>query len=126
MAPISGDNRFLIVLTELGTVRSMVEMATAEYAIAGGLFFPSNKSSDFVQTDNIQAIAKSFSVPSDYLPAGNAFYHAGKYRMATDGVALVTLSITDANGASPYYKWHFQFGSLKNAGCNPTISVTNW
>lgn len=104
----------------------MVEMVTSDYAIAGNLFFPSNKSQDFVQTDNVQAIAEKFKVPSSSLHTGNVFYHVGKYRMTTDGVALVTLSITDAADLSLHYIWYFQFGSLKNAGCNPQINIMNW
>lgn len=110
----------------MGTVKSMVEMITLDYAIAGDLYFPSDKSQDFVKTDNVQAIAEKYKIPSSSLPPGVVFYHVGKYRMVTDGIALVTLAITDPDGESLFYIWNFQFGSLKNAGCNPLISVTNW
>lgn len=125
MTPISNDNPFLIILTDLGTVPSMIEMITAEYAIAY-ISFSSNNSRDFNTTNDIQAIAKKLNVPSTDLPTGNVFYHEGKYRMSMDGVVLVTLTISVTNGSYLYSIWNFQFGSIKNVGCNPFVSVTNW
>lgn len=125
MSPISKDNPFLIVLTDLGTVPSMIEMTTAEYAIAY-LYFSSNNSLDFKTTNDIQAVAKKLNVPSTDLPTGNVFYYEGKYRMSTDGVELVTLKVTEVSSSLLRYIWSFQFGSIKNVGCNPSVSVTNW
>lgn len=125
MAPISQDNNFLIVLTNLGTVKSMIEMSTTDYAIVGGLTFSEDNSKDFVKTNDIQTIAKIFNVPSTDLPTGDVFYYAGKYRMATDGVALVTITITDDFDFTMYY-WNYQFGSETNTGCNPLVSIANW
>lgn len=126
VAPISGDNYFLVILTDLGTVISMLEMATSDYAIAGGVTLPSENSKDFVKTNDIQAVARKYKLPSSSLPTGTVFYYVGKYRMATDGIALVMLTITDAENSEIYYIWHFQFGSLKNVGCNPVIKISNW
>ncbi|XP_037036652.1 sperm receptor for egg jelly-like [Bradysia coprophila] len=103
----------------------MVEMVTSGYAIAGDLSFPSD-SGDFVQTNDIRAIATQFNVSvSPSIPTGNVFYHAGKYRMSTPGIAIVTLTITDFSGSSLFYGWDFQFGSTKNVGCNPIIGIRN-
>lgn len=101
----------------------MVEMVTPEYAIAGGLFF-SDHSHDFKNTSDIQSVAKNYNVPTSYLPTGNVFYHVGKYRIGSDGVAYVTLSITGDDLL--YYKWDFQFGRLENVGCNPLVAIANW
>lgn len=103
----------------------MVELSTSEYAIVGGITFPSKS---FKNTSNIQEIAKELNIPDSSLPAGDVFYYAGKYRMPSAGVALATLTITDAaNDSLPYYyKWYFQIGSEKNVGCNPLVSVVNW
>lgn len=127
IAPVSSnDNNFLIILTDLGSVESIIEMVTSEYAIAGGLTIPSD-SKDFVQTNNIRAIARQLNVPiSPSIPTGTVYYHAGKYRMSTPGTAIVTVTITDILDSSIYYIWYFQFGSLKNDGCNPMIQIRNW
>ncbi len=125
IAPISNDNYYLIIVTEtMGNVPSMVEMMTPDYAIAGGgLTIPS---ADFVQTNRIDEIAKRFNISSTGLPAGSVFYYVGKYRMATAGIALVTLSITDVSASNLFYLWDFQFGTRKNVGCNPSIRITSW
>lgn len=96
-------------------------MTTSNYAIIGGLFL----ASDFMETDNVQAIAEKFNIPSTDLPDGTVFYYVGKYRMPVGDITLVTLTVTDVDGTN-YYTWYFQFGSMKNVGCNPIVRITNW
>lgn len=125
VASINGDNNFLIILTDLGTALYSVEMVTSEYAIAA-LLFPLDNPQNFIKTNDIQAVAKKFNVPSSSLPPGNVFYYAGKYRMGADGITIVSLTITGVSETHTYYTWNFQFGSLKNVGCNPLVTITNW
>lgn len=125
IAHITGDNYFLIILTDLGSVPSMLEMVTSEYAIVGGLTFSSDNAKNLIKTNDIKTVAKTFSLPaSSFLPNGTVFYYVGKYRMAVDGIALVMLTVSDE--VAVYYIWYFQFGSIRNYGCNPMVKVSNW
>lgn len=125
IANLSGPNYFLIILTDLGTVTSMLEMVSSEYAIVGGLTFSSDNTENFVQTKDIKAVAEKYSLPaSSFLPSGSLFYYVGKYRMPVDDIALVTLTISDE--IDVYYSWYFQFGSINNFGCKPVVKVSNW
>lgn len=101
-------------------------METSDYAIVGDVTISSD-SGDFLQTNDIRAIAEQFNIPlSSSIPIGPIFYHAGKYRMPNPGIVTVTLTIMDVTDSSVYYAGYFHFGSMENVDCNPVIEIKSW
>lgn len=125
---INQENIFLLIFTDLGTVLSSLDMLAPSYAIAS-INFPLNNSRDnFKKTQDIGEIAKKYKLPNSHLPTGEVFYYVGKYRMATNGIALITLTISEFGESSDlFYEWFFQYGTFKRNGyCNPLVHISNW